>query len=927
MGVTPTTEAVIGKFTNGRNDQSDFLQLISNSGGNVFAWIDSTGTLRGSFLSTLIGGTTNEVQVNQSGSFYADSGFTYTPGTPGVVQVPVLQVGATDTGLSRASAGHVAVGNGTNGDASGTIAARNVLVRNLEQVLYVDAANSQGWPGADVGAWINAAYAALQSPFPGDADAAGGRIKVAVNPAGAYVFTTPIVFNTLGKPVLLEGDPGTCLQWNSTSGTAITFNCAGASGGPIHGRNFGMKNIGLIGSTSGLGFHGSLAGMTAIGLTVGGTLGTDPGAEGFQGFGLNIGGFGTALNFGTNCFGVNFESCSFQCSAKILNAQQLAGTGEMMSFNACYFGNNIDLTSVFGGGGGFGKGVDIEVEITDWLFSGCSFDNVQLYVGGVESTVRLNGCHFENPPGASSYGFNVPYIQNASGTIIANGLWMSQDDTPFIISPACYILNQNGSVDITGYHVISSAPLTYLVQDANTALTRIVGNTTFTNGFTNAINHLGTGVNFIDTVAGSFFTGTGAAVRATNPTFNSGTLTMTSAFSIDAHGGYTFNGAESADIAAPSLYNLTGVGLRLRSGAEIDVIYGSGNVFAGQTTPGTDLWFFDDSGNLSLNGNISLASGKDIKWNSDTGISRASAGVIDIGNGTAGDASGTVNAAQYNVAGDQIEAADLSNGVTGTGAVVLANAPTFTANPTFASSTGTGAVVLATSPSFAAGTVTIGASSTLTMTSGFSINGNGTYTILGSESGDPTAPCIYNESGVGIRIRSGAQINAVYGSGTRFSGQITPGTDIWTFDGSGNLNVTGIYENGGTSGVSAGSFSTITAITTKGGIVTQLTGSSDDRLKIAQPYEAGLEAVLGISPIKYRWNQAANAHAGLPTDQDFIGFSAQNVQKSIPEAITNTEGEEKYLALDTRPIIAALVNAVKELSAKVTLLESKLATL
>jgi hypothetical protein len=48
----------------------------------------------------------------------------------------------------------------------------------------------------------------------------------------------------------------------------------------------------------------------------------------------------------------------------------------------------------------------------------------------------------------------------------------------------------------------------------------------------------------------------------------------------------------------------------------------------------------------------------------------------------------------------QLAASDLSNGTTGTGAVVLANAPTFTANPVFASSTGTGAVVLADSPTF-----------------------------------------------------------------------------------------------------------------------------------------------------------------------------------------------------------------------------------
>lgn len=64
--------------------------------------------------------------------------------------------------------------------------------------------------------------------------------------------------------------------------------------------------------------------------------------------------------------------------------------------------------------------------------------------------------------------------------------------------------------------------------------------------------------------------------------------------------------------------------------------------------------------------------------NTDTGLSRASAGVVDVGNGTAGNASGTVNAAQYNVAGVQIAASNLLNGVTGSGAIVLAVSPTFT---------------------------------------------------------------------------------------------------------------------------------------------------------------------------------------------------------------------------------------------------------
>ena len=56
-------------------------------------------------------------------------------------------------------------------------------------------------------------------------------------------------------------------------------------------------------------------------------------------------------------------------------------------------------------------------------------------------------------------------------------------------------------------------------------------------------------------------------------------------------------------------------------------------------------------------------------------------------------------------------------------------------------------------------------------------------------------------------------------------------------------------------------------------------------------------------------------------ERDLIGFSAQNVQKVIPEAVWVSKDD--FLGFDDRPVIAALVNAVKELSARVKELEAK----
>jgi len=87
-----------------------------------------------------------------------------------------------------------------------------------------------------------------------------------------------------------------------------------------------------------------------------------------------------------------------------------------------------------------------------------------------------------------------------------------------------------------------------------------------------------------------------------------------------------------------------------------------------------------------------------------------------------------------------------------------------------------------------------------------------------------------------------------------------------------------------------------------------LTVSSDERLKnIDGSFTRGLEAINGLNPINYHWN----ATSGLDTVNQYTGFSAQNVQAFIPEAVaTDSRG---YLTLTDRPIIAALVNAVKEI--------------
>ncbi len=99
-----------------------------------------------------------------------------------------------------------------------------------------------------------------------------------------------------------------------------------------------------------------------------------------------------------------------------------------------------------------------------------------------------------------------------------------------------------------------------------------------------------------------------------------------------------------------------------------------------------------------------------------------------------------------------------------------------------------------------------------------------------------------------------------------------------------------------------------------------LSVSSDTRLKdLEGTFDRGLEAILGIEPIMYRWNAAS----GYDRSTLYAGFSAQNVEDFIPEAVgTNPDG---FLSLSDRPLLAAVINAVKEIYGQLTTLSDKIA--
>lgn len=84
---------------------------------------------------------------------------------------------------------------------------------------------------------------------------------------------------------------------------------------------------------------------------------------------------------------------------------------------------------------------------------------------------------------------------------------------------------------------------------------------------------------------------------------------------------------------------------------------------------------------------------------------------------------------------------------------------------------------------------------------------------------------------------------------------------------------------------------------------------SDERLKVIKgQFRTGLNAVMQLRPLRYEYRR--DNPVGIKSDREYIGFSAQAVQKVIPEAVNaNAAG---YLMVNSDPILWSMVNAIQE---------------
>lgn len=120
---------------------------------------------------------------------------------------------------------------------------------------------------------------------------------------------------------------------------------------------------------------------------------------------------------------------------------------------------------------------------------------------------------------------------------------------------------------------------------------------------------------------------------------------------------------------------------------------------------------------------------------------------------------------------------------------------------------------------------------------------------------------------------------------------------------------------------------------------------SDERIKnVVGPYEHGLAEILALNPVRYTFKgndtygdpegalpYTNSNHYGPAKDgKEFIGLIAQSVEDPLPECVKQGKGwidgveVDDLRDLDPSPLVFALINAVKELTARVAELEAKL---
>jgi hypothetical protein len=293
-----------------------------------------------------------------------------------------------------------------------------------------------------------------------------------------------------------------------------------------------------------------------------------------------------------------------------------------------------------------------------------------------------------------------------------------------------------------------------------------------------------------------------------------------------------------------------------------------------------------------------------------TGNYNTASGYLALASNTTGNANtGIGNSAGYTA--DASNLTGKNNTALGTGTVfstgTLTNATAIGANAEVGESN---ALVLGSingvNSATASAFVGIG---TTTPQAALDVLGNTTvHTLVGN------GGCGMNYAGIGFVVSGGFNINcsnfALLGdnSGNLFINSVESGT-IYFSNNNGAPRM--VIEPGGNVGIGTGSPDDLLSV--NGSADKPGGGSwgtySDRRLKnLDGSFGSGLDQILKINPVRYRYKEQNGM--GISDHDEHVGVVAQEVQKVIPEAVT--ENSKGYLLVNNDPILWTMLNAIKE---------------
>ena len=90
-----------------------------------------------------------------------------------------------------------------------------------------------------------------------------------------------------------------------------------------------------------------------------------------------------------------------------------------------------------------------------------------------------------------------------------------------------------------------------------------------------------------------------------------------------------------------------------------------------------------------------------------------------------------------------------------------------------------------------------------------------------------------------------------------------------------------------------------------------------------KPIANALDKVLSLSGFTYNFNQIGES-LGFDPEKTHVGVSAQQIQAVLPEAVAPAPANNDYLTVKYEKIVPLLIEAIKDLSAKIEDLQNQI---